>query len=309
MSFSNRSIIGQAPWHIFYLSCFKQESVSEAVMNDAEMKRQNPSGENSKDTVHPQAESSSEHTDAKEHIHASVDPKSILSEIEHFFRLSSDMKDCLLSMIQKTKDAVDVLKVIQHETESKKEELKQIHDIEASAVALEKLAEEHQRQKEKFKTFIEEQRRQWAEEKALKEKAETEYWETLNRSRQQEIQEYQKKLSEEKSFLRKKMEEELSAVLHEGREKQKEIVEELNKRERALKDKERECGQLIHELEKYLTGLAARAGQGNKEALSFIQPSKKKTVPTNAWFPPADDLSTGSIANAESLQKIREDLI
>ncbi|MEJ2110883.1 MAG: hypothetical protein P8Z37_13430, partial [Acidobacteriota bacterium] len=188
-----------------------------------------------------------------------VNPKGMLLEIERFSSLTSDLKDCLLNMIRKTKNAMDALSKIERAVEDKKGELKRLHGIETAAVSLEELVEEHRRQRVEFDSFMDEQRRRWAEEKASREKEDSEYRENLERCRQQELQDYARRLADEKSAMREKMEEEFNTLQDRILVKQKEIEADIENRERVLEKKESDMARLIRELELFMSKLEARA--------------------------------------------------
>lgn len=202
----------------------------------------------------------------------SGDSESLPAEIARISSLSSEMQDCLSSIIRRTKDAADKLEEIRNSVELKRRELKEIYAIEACAASMKALEEEYRIQKEKFAASMENRRRQLAEEEKLRRAEEEEYRESLQRRRQQQQQEYELKMAEERSLFRNRMEEELRKVLQEARDKESAIEEELRKREHALNRREEECGRLIEELELFMKRLAVRRGIDDRGALSSMAP-------------------------------------
>jgi len=276
-------------------------------MSEGSMKRQEPSEKNIKKKTVRNQESSLQHKDTMAHLQKSADTESLLKEVERFSHLNSDMKDCLLSMIQKTKDVVGALCFVQKAVEKKKKELNYLNDMEASAAELERLAGEHRIQTEKFDGYMKDQRRQWAEEKKLREKEETVYRENLKRSRQEEKKEHKHKLAEEKSTLREKMKEELHGILRQVREEQKEMEEGLDRRERALKKREEECSRLVQELDLLMTKLAVQKRMDNRDVFSSDTVSPKMTTFANRWYASDDAPSVQKVDDGPPLPGVRED--
>lgn len=238
-----------------------------------------------------------------------VNPKGMLLEIERFSRLTSDLKDCLLNMIHKTKDAMDALGTVERAVEEKKGELKQLHGIETAAVSLEKLIEEHRRQREEFDSFITEQRRHWAEEKALREKEDSEYRENLERCRQQEMQDYARELADEKSAMREKMEEEIHALQSRIHEKQREIEADIENRERVINKKEEDISRLVRELELFMAKLEARAMQTETSMPSGDDELLNRGAISRSWFDSGDiesqDAATDQKVLLEAIENIK----
>lgn len=211
------------------------------------------------DSKESNREPSRELEDASGPIRKYADPEGLLAEIERFSSLSSELRDCLLRIIHKTKDAMEAFSSVEQAVKSKENELKQIHDIEASAAALERLVEQNRRQKEEFENFMEGQRRLWDEEKSLREREDAEYRENLERRRQRDLEDHRRKLDEEKSAIRKEMEAQFDAAQRESLQRRKEIEARFEEREHALKEKEQECARLVRELELFMAGLEHKA--------------------------------------------------
>jgi hypothetical protein len=256
---------------------------AENSMNDAETSQPGPAGEN--DRGEPIGDPENSRTDA-----GSMDPSGnsagsdeLDEEIARFSRLSAEMKDCLSGIIRKTKDAVVALEEIQNSVEQKKGELKEVHAIEACAASLKALEEEYRIQKEEFAASMQDRRRQWTEEENLRRKEEEAYMEDLQRRRQQQQQEFERKMVEERSLLRNKMEDELREILQEARDRQRVFEEELQKRERALGNREQECGRLIQELESLMKRLAERRTRDVRGPISPVAPSPAAKACSGDW--------------------------
>ena len=192
----------------------------------------------------------------------------IRGDLERFSRLSSDLGKCLSDVALKIKNSVDAFHAVEQEVLHKKAELKEIHDVEASAAALANLVEEHRLQKAEFDKIMERQRRLWEEEKLKREHEDAEYNRALKLHRQREEEEYEKKWSEKRDMIRQKLEEELRAIQRQNSEQQKLLEIDLLNRERILKKKELEWDKLVQELELFMTRLLARTGKDNTGVLS-----------------------------------------
>jgi preprotein translocase subunit Sss1 len=203
----------------------------------------------------------------------------IIGDIERFSRLSSELKDCLSGITRKIIDSLDELKSVQQDVAQKKQELKELYDIEASAEALQYLDEEHRLKQSEFEGFMEGQRRLWEEEKNLREKEDKEYRQVLKMSRKREEEEYKHKLAGEELAARQKLEEELLQLRQRNIEKQELLKQDLLKREKALKEKELEWVRLIQELELFMTGLVERTRKKNAGSVSDVTDPGKGAAP------------------------------
>jgi len=237
-----------------------------------------------------------------------VETESLFSEIERFSSLSSDLKSCLFGIISGIKDSMDQMQSIRQEVQRKKKELKQIHGIEVSADALERLVEEQRSQKEKFDKFMENQRRVWEEEKRQREVEDANYRETLEMQRLKEQEEYKHKWIEEQATLRKKREDEIRALERRSLENLEGRERKLSEREQGLKEKEREWKRLVQELELFMTTLASRTrnaaedGSIDREGLPELSESLKRAVDSD------DSLRSGDPEESRTLQDSEEGL-
>jgi hypothetical protein len=252
----------------------------EVEMNGAVYKHYENPGEGNKEE--PSQKSSHESQEVSESgIEASetntsepvISSETIASEIEHFSRLSSELTELLSNISQKIANSEEQLRVIQSTVDLKTAELKRLHNIEAGAVALEQLAEDHRLQKEGFERVMDHQHRLWEEEKAQREREDREYLENLKIRREQEErefgenleiqrqreeQEFQRMWATEKSKARQQLEEELRAIEQNSREKQEAMERNCLERELLLKQKELEWVQLVQELEQFMSQLTKR---------------------------------------------------
>jgi len=187
----------------------------------------------------------------------------ILGEIERFSRISSELKDCISEITRKIINSLDALKSVQQAVAAKRMELKDLFEMETSAAELKKLHEEQRLKQSEFEKVMENQRRLWEDEKALKEKEDEAYRQALKLRREREESDYRERLAREESAIRQKVEEELRLARQQTIEKQELLQQDLVERERALKEKELEWVRLIQELELFMTRLVERTRTKN----------------------------------------------
>jgi hypothetical protein len=180
-------------------------------------------------------------------------------ECNRFSGLSSELTALLTQFSREIKTDAEQLGRIRVAVDSKKKELKNLHGIEASVVALDRLAAEHQRQKETLERLMADQRAQWEAEKAKRAREEREYAENFRIRREREEEEHRQKWAAEKLKAQQKLEEEMRIVQQETLQKQHALERDCLERELILKEKELEWVQLIQELEQFMSKLAHRA--------------------------------------------------
>ncbi len=224
----------------------------------------------------------SEHSgegDRTENKEADHNLASIIRDIERFSHLSSELKDCLSGITRKIINSLNELKSIKQDAAQKKKELMDLFEIEASAATLIKLREEHRLKQSEFENFMENQRRLWEEEKALKEREDEEYRQSQMSRRQQEEEDLKQRLAREETLIRQKLEEELIQIRRQNTEKQELLHRDLMKREQALKKKELEWVKLIQELELFMARLMARTHREKTTDVLAAGDRRKGSIP------------------------------
>jgi hypothetical protein len=179
--------------------------------------------------------------------------------MERFSGISSELTGILSRLAREVIISAEQLDRVRAAVDSKKKELKTLHGIEATAVALERLVLDHQRQKETLDRALAEQRVVWEEEKANRAQEEREYLENLRIRREREEEEYRQAWAAEKLIRQQKLEEELRVIQQENLQKQQEMERDYVERELRRKEKELEWVRLIEELEQFMSKLAQRA--------------------------------------------------
>ncbi len=180
------------------------------------------------------------------------------SGMARFTKLSAELAEVMASMSEEVKAAAQQLDSIRASVDAKKRELKTLHGIEATAVALERLVLDYQRQKETLERSIVEQRVLWEDEKTNRAQEEKEYQESLRLRREKEEEAFRKQWAGERLAAQQKLEEELKVLRQESFEKQQTIEKECREREQKLAGREREWMQLIQELELFMSRLTRR---------------------------------------------------
>jgi hypothetical protein len=178
---------------------------------------------------------------------------------ERFSDISRDLTENLSRLSMAVKNSEEKLKQVRAAVDAKKQELRTLRGIEATAIALERLVLDHQRQKETLDRIIAEQRAVWEAEKTNRDREETEYLENLRIRRAREEEEYRRMWAAEKLSAQNKLEEELAAIRQGNLQKQQEMERDCLERELRLKEKESEWVQLVGELEQFMAKLAQRA--------------------------------------------------
>jgi hypothetical protein len=172
--------------------------------------------------------------------------------IERFSGISAELTGILSRLSREVNISAAQLDRVRAAVDSKKKELKTLREIEAVAVALERLVLDHQRQKDALDRAIAEQRAAWEVEKANRAQEDKEYLENLRVRREREEEVYGRAWAAEKLRAQQKLDEELRAI-------QQEIEKDCLQREARLKEKELEWVRLTEELEQFMSRLAQRA--------------------------------------------------
>ena len=204
----------------------------------------------------------------------------LLGDIERFSNLSSELTQVMLRLSREIKISSEQLNRIRSEVESRKNELKTIRGIEASAAALQRITEDYRQQKESFERIMANQRTLWEEEKGNRAREEKEYLENLRMRREREEEENRQKWAAEKLKAQQKLDEELKAIQQESLEKQQALERDCLQRELILKEKELEWVQLIQELEQFMSKLTRRtqAHAAARPGEAAAQPAFQETA-------------------------------
>ncbi len=182
-----------------------------------------------------------------------------LVDIQHFSHLAGELTAFLSELSEKIRSSAEQLKMMEQAVALKAEDLKRLHNIEATAVDLEQLIANQRLQREQLENFMAGQRSLWDEEKARRSKENEQYLENLKLQRQKEEQEYRFEWAAEKSKAKQELAEELQTIQKKNRANQEALEKDFLKRELLLKEKELEWMQLAQELEQFISKLGRRS--------------------------------------------------
>jgi hypothetical protein len=256
----------------------------EAEMNKAGFEQPGPSNEPNSDRNSQAQEIVQPDTAVDDVMTSRLRAEKLSIEIDRFSGLSSELTAILTLFSQEIKTAAEQLNRIRAAVDLKKKELKDLHGIEASVAALDRLAVEHQGKKEALERLMADQRAQWEVEKARRTREEKEYAENLRIRREREEEESRQRVAGEKLKAQQKLEEEMRILQQEGLQKQQALERDCLERELILKEKELEWVQLIQELEQFMSKLTRRTqGQsaarfGSVAAESIAPPAAQKAA-------------------------------
>jgi hypothetical protein len=189
--------------------------------------------------------------------------------VEHFSKLSLDLTSVLTQLSQCVQAAVEQLDSIRNAVEAKKKELKNLHGIEATAVTLERMALDYQRQKELLERTIVDHRAIWEEEKSARAKEEEEYQSTVRIRREKDEEAFKQQWATERHLAQRRLEDELKLMQEENLERQRALERSFLERELKLKEKELEWMKLVQELEQFLSRLTRRMQVQSNTATEF----------------------------------------
>jgi hypothetical protein len=183
--------------------------------------------------------------------------------------LSAEITGLLSGLHQKVEMSAEQYRSLESAADAKKEELKQLYEIEASATSLASLVEAHRLAQDSFETQMNNQRGLWEKEIEQRAQGEKEYLEALQFRREQEEEEYRRVWAREKDRVLDALREELEALQQEFKMKQEVMEKDFLRREEILKAKEQECDEIIREMEAFISGLGKRV-QGHVDAAANL---------------------------------------
>jgi hypothetical protein len=198
----------------------------------------------------------------------------LLTSAEKFSILSAGIAKILSNLTTEMKKALDQFHAIQSAVELKKKELRMLHDIEASAVSLKQLIDDHQVQRENLERLMNSRRANLEEEQARLDREEKEYQDNLKIQRQHEEEEYRRLRVSEELRAQKRIEDDLQATEQRCQQMRETTERECLEREQILQEKESECSRLIQELEQLMVRVTSHA----KPEKTVLSPLHKKTL-------------------------------
>lgn len=181
------------------------------------------------------------------------------SRMDRAVRLGSELNRFLSEWSCEVTAALEQFHEIQSAVNAKKNELKLLHEVEASATALERLIEAHRLEQESFELLMKNQRDLWEEEKGKRALEEAEYLKNLRAQREREEEAYKQAWAAKRLKIQQEIEGELEAVRQTSLEQQKKLEQEYVNRNRQFQGKKREWDRLLQELEQLMSRLTSRA--------------------------------------------------
>ncbi len=179
--------------------------------------------------------------------------------IDRYSGLSSEMITLLTSLFREIHQSAEELNAAQSSLNLKRKEVEELLEARKSAEELTQQIDALRREKENLESALLDQRNSWEAEKARRAREEKEHYENRRIAREREEEEYRKTWADERLKARQILEEELHAERRKSLEAQEAAEKSFLERELNLKKKEQEWGQLIQELEQFLSKLAKRS--------------------------------------------------
>jgi len=180
------------------------------------------------------------------------------SRLERLSYLSSEMTGLISELYQEVETAVYEQHRIEEDLNQKRNELKALHDIEASAAELEQIVEAHKKRKSELEQILESRRNAIETEKSKWQQEEAEYLENRKIRRQREEQEHRQQWAAEQEKAKRTVEDDLRKLQQKSREELEMLKRRLLEREERIRRKESELNLLIQELGQFMSNLAGR---------------------------------------------------
>lgn len=186
-----------------------------------------------------------------------LEPEALAQEIERFSGLSSEVISLLEKLKKEINKSAGELREVQAAVNAGKREIEAFSEIKMEMTSLERQIDDLRQQKEILSRTIVDQQSVWTEE-MVKHAREKEEYERGAKAMRQKEEEDRQAWENEQIMARQKFQDELDSKRQEWMRIQTEASERMIAKEGALNKKERELVLLMHELEKFLSGLAGR---------------------------------------------------
>jgi len=187
---------------------------------------------------------------ARPDLDSTKNAEGLVETVERFTLLGTELREFLTDLSHNITASVEQLKEVRSAVEIETQEMERLHKIDLAATELEKLLEDHQREKEQFESLMENQRQLWEDEKARHAEEEKAYLENLKSQRELDEEEYNRR--------RALLEDEMEARRQKNTDEQLLLEKNWQERELSLKEKETEWVRLVGELNEFLSKLASR---------------------------------------------------
>ncbi len=195
--------------------------------------------------------------------------------------LRLEMSRTLTQISDKLEEEVNRLNGIQKAIDIKKEEIKELYEIEKSAATLAALIEAQNQKRQEFESEmavkkedlmqeIEKNRAEWKKEKEIYEMETKEQNSAEKKKREREKEEFQYAFKREQALLKDKFEDEKTKLEREIQLKREQMEKELAEREKSISEKERELNELRQKAGAFPKELETAVNKAVKEATERI---------------------------------------
>ena len=180
--------------------------------------------------------------------------------------LNVEISRTLSSLSEKMNGEVGLLRSLKEAVALESKELHRLHRIDIAATSIDQLIADYQEKKASFEKELLDVRQEWAKETEEKKQQESEYTETLKRTRFREMEDYEYKKALERKKLQDRFDEECRLKEKQNRETQENLEKNWKERETVLKGREEELVVLQKEVEQFQGRLATECAKAAKEA-------------------------------------------
>lgn len=203
-------------------------------------------------------------------VRQAVDGVTVEIVVQRISGLGLEVSKALSGLSGRLTEELQLLASAQEAVSLERKELERLHKIDVAATALDQMAEDYARDKQRLEAEIAAQRAQWEEESERAERDRKDQEESLKKQRQREIEDYEYKKALERKKAQDKYEEEVRLQEKKNQEKQETLQKTWQQREAALKETEEELARLRKESE----GLPQRL---QKEARAAAEQASRET--------------------------------
>lgn len=180
--------------------------------------------------------------------------------------LNVEISRTLSSLSEKMNGEVGLLRSLKEAVALESKELHRFHGIDIAATSIDQLVADYQEKKASFEKDLLNARQEWEKEREEKKQQETEYAETLKKTRSRETEDYEYKKVIERKKLQDRFDEECRLKEKQNREEEENLEKNWKERETVLKGREEEFAALKKEVEQFQGRLATECTRAAKEA-------------------------------------------
>ncbi len=180
--------------------------------------------------------------------------------------LNVEISRTLSGLGEKMNAEVGLLRSLKEAVALESKDLHRLHGIDIAASSIDQLVADYQTKKASFEADLLNTRQEWTIEIEDKKQQETEYNETLKKSRSRETEDYEYKKLLERKKQQDRFEEDYRLKEKQNREEQESLEKNWKERETTLKGQEEEFVTLKKEVEQFQSRLTTECAKATKEA-------------------------------------------